>query len=236
MIRDRLWQLARAELNALLEAAERRSKSWGSSSNDIPSNIHDAFDHWAARMSQGIGQESGQASGQDSGQKEGQDVEDGSSGAAAGRSGGTDQARSGADAKTKGSGIDLSQLSDADLAAEIERRRLVREFKDFKAHGGNPFARARRAGAAGRAKAGPGAASKADVPRFSRDVIQAFQTLELGPTRDLGTVKSRFRKLMRQHHPDQFARDPKAQAKATQRAAEISAAFETIERALSSPA
>lgn len=47
----------------------------------------------------------------------------------------------------------------------------------------------------------------------------------------LSEVKSAYKRLMRTHHPDRFANDPRRQAAATRKAAAINEAYARIERA-----
>jgi DnaJ-domain-containing protein 1 len=84
-------------------------------------------------------------------------------------------------------------------------------------------------GGASRARSGTGAAAPHPRERLRAD----YATLGVAFDAPLGDVKRAYKRLMREHHPDRFAHDPRQQAAATRKAAHINAAFEHIEAAMS---
>jgi hypothetical protein len=60
------------------------------------------------------------------------------------------------------------------------------------------------------------------------DLSHDYATLGLTPSASPVEVRKAYKKLVRQWHPDRFARDPAGQAEATQRMRAINTAYETI--------
>src|SRR5215472_14519255 len=57
---------------------------------------------------------------------------------------------------------------------------------------------------------------------------RAYATLGLERTASQRETRRRFRKLVRQWHPDRFANDPRGQAEAAERMRQINAAYDRI--------
>jgi DnaJ-domain-containing protein 1 len=142
-------------------------------------------------------------------------------------------------ARPHGSGPDrtvrLSDLSDSELEAEIERRRLDRELE----------ARARRTRASGPAGASSGATGRTTGregyrpnpgtarPRGPVDPIaRAYASLEVKPGSDFDTVRRAYRNLMRKYHPDRHTATPEKQKAANELAQKLTEAYKTLERHL----
>jgi curved DNA-binding protein CbpA len=60
------------------------------------------------------------------------------------------------------------------------------------------------------------------------DLRRAYATLGLTPAASPSQVRRAYRQLVKQWHPDRFARDPAGEAEATQRMRAINAAYDTI--------
>ncbi|HEY5091312.1 MAG TPA: J domain-containing protein [Polyangia bacterium] len=114
-------------------------------------------------------------------------------------------------------GGDVSSLSDAELAAEIERRRQAREEVEQAIHGrrGPPPRSAPRRTAAG-----------------DEAIRKAYAALEIRPGSDFETVRSSYRRLMRKYHPDLHAETPEQQRAATDLTQRLTEAYKTLERHL----
>ncbi|MEM1009316.1 MAG: J domain-containing protein, partial [Myxococcota bacterium] len=70
-------------------------------------------------------------------------------------------------------------------------------------------------------------------PLWGRDpkLEKAYQSLQLpyGATREV--VKTQFRQLLKQHHPDRFIDEPVAYQRATQTSQQLTEAYHTIQKA-----
>ncbi len=58
--------------------------------------------------------------------------------------------------------------------------------------------------------------------------VDHYRTLGLSPGADLDAVKTAYRKQMRAHHPDRFAHDPAAEARAHEKAQVINQAYQEL--------
>jgi DnaJ-domain-containing protein 1 len=123
----------------------------------------------------------------------------------------------------------LSDISDEELEAELERRRVSREAA----------ARAARARAESAARARPGArpqqqTSSAPPPRPSSadELRRAYAALEVPQGSDFETVRKGYRTLMRKYHPDRHAQTPDKQKAATELAQKLTQAYKVLERQL----
>ncbi len=65
-------------------------------------------------------------------------------------------------------------------------------------------------------------------PSPEADRLRWYRTLELEPGADLPTVRKAYRRLLKQYHPDKFARDPEKYKAATEVARNITAAYEGL--------
>jgi DnaJ-domain-containing protein 1 len=141
----------------------------------------------------------------------------------------SDAAAPSSDAR-RGAKVRLEDLSDAELEAEIERRRLDREME----------ARARQARPSGSSTTGPGSrptGSRAGAgparPRAPTDPIaRAYASLEVKPGSDFDTVRKAYRNMMRKYHPDRHTANPEKQKAANELAQKLTDAYKTLERQL----
>jgi DnaJ-domain-containing protein 1 len=70
-------------------------------------------------------------------------------------------------------------------------------------------------------------------PRSSKAKLAAhYKTMGIPEGTPFPKVRARFRKLMRQYHPDRYASDPKKQSWATKKTQAYSEAFAALEKAL----
>jgi DnaJ-domain-containing protein 1 len=114
-------------------------------------------------------------------------------------------------------GGDVSSLSDAELSAEIERRRQAREEVEQATHGrrGPPPRPPQRRTAAG-----------------DEAIRKAYAALEIQPGSDFETVRHSYRRLLRKYHPDLHADTPDNQRAATDLTQRLTEAYKTLERHL----
>jgi DnaJ-domain-containing protein 1 len=134
-------------------------------------------------------------------------------------------------------GSDLHNMSDAELQAEIERRRHAREEAEEAATGKRP--EASRAGASPRSDAGArssarGAGARSEPPRRTASgdaaVRKAYAALEVPPGSDFETIRKAYRRLMRKYHPDLHRGSPEAQRAATDLAQRLTEAYKVLEK------
>jgi DnaJ-domain-containing protein 1 len=122
--------------------------------------------------------------------------------------------------------VRLEDLSDAELEAEIERRRLDREMES----------RARRqAASAPPPSSGRPSAGYRPPPRPSARVdpiARAYASLEVKPGSDFDTVRRAYRSMMRKYHPDRHTSSPEKQKAANELAQKLTDAYKTLERHL----
>ena len=123
-----------------------------------------------------------------------------------------------------------------DGLSEEERRVLADEEKDptVGAKAGRKARQFRDAAEEAWEKAFEAAQARGGgVPGSSRpspeaERIRWYRTLELEPGADLPTVRKAYRRLLKQYHPDKFARDPEKYKAATEVARNITAAYEGL--------
>jgi hypothetical protein len=158
--------------------------------------------------------------------------------------------------------VDLASLSDAELTAEIERRKREREAQakghpraaGARAshapgeHAAGPSAAAERAGHTraegsgrggtqghdGRAH-GPGSSrggARAAAPAGRTELHRAYAALEVPAGSDFETVRKAYRNLMRKYHPDRHAQSAEKQKAATELAQRLTEAYKVLERHL----
>lgn len=58
--------------------------------------------------------------------------------------------------------------------------------------------------------------------------VNHYETLGVGPDATMDEVKAAYRLKMREHHPDRYAHDPKAEADAQERAQVINVAYQEL--------
>lgn len=138
----------------------------------------------------------------------------------------------------------LEEMSDEQLEAELERRRrehLARAAAaEAKEKAGEPTGPAEPARDAEPATQAPprreaGAAAE-DLLRLSpqrrRQLRQYYANLELPFGAELDEVKSAFRRLMRQYHPDKHQEDPARRQLATQLSQKLTVAYNELTKEL----
>jgi DnaJ-domain-containing protein 1 len=121
------------------------------------------------------------------------------------------------DRDLRDSGGDLSSMSDAELSAEIERRRQAREEVEQATHGTRP---PRRPPPPRRTAAGDDA------------IRRAYAALEIQPGSDFEAVRHSYLRLLRKYHPDLHADTPEKQRAATDLTQRLTEAYKTLERHL----
>ncbi len=145
------------------------------------------------------------------------------------------------------SGQSLEEMSDAELEAELERRR-----REHTARAAVEESRKRASDDSGedtRAEEGEGtgedrqrtskrkpSASTVDLldlsPKKRRQVRQYYANLELPFGADLDEVKHAYRRLMRQYHPDKHQSDPARRQLATQLSQKLTVAYNELNQLL----
>jgi DnaJ-domain-containing protein 1 len=117
--------------------------------------------------------------------------------------------------------VRLQDLSDDELEAEIERRRLDRELDE----------RSRRAHTASQtSRPHPPPTSR---PRAAADPIaRAYAALEVPVGSDFDTVRKAYRTMMRKYHPDRHAAAPEKQKTATELAQRLTESYKLLEKHL----
>lgn len=115
--------------------------------------------------------------------------------------------------------VRLEDLSDAELEAEIERRKLDREINERAA---------RASSSAGQTRPPP----PPPRPRTGDPIARAYAALEVPPGSDFETVRKAYRTMMRKYHPDRHASSPEKQKAANEVAQKLTEAYETLEKRL----
>ena len=116
-------------------------------------------------------------------------------------------------------GGDFAGMSDAELAAEIERRRKARDEVEEAVHG-------KRRTAPPPPRTPPRTASGVDALR------KAYAALEVPAGSDFDTVKKSYRRLMRKYHPDLHGGAPEKSRAATDLTQRLTQAYKTLEKHL----
>ena len=129
----------------------------------------------------------------------------------------------------RGRPVRLEELSDAELEAEIERRKLDREIDE----------RSRRASAQSQARRAYGGGSTGTTGTYGRPasvandpVAKAYAALEVAPGADFDTVRKAYRNMMRKYHPDRHAGSPEKQKAANELAQKLSESYRLLEKRL----
>jgi hypothetical protein len=121
--------------------------------------------------------------------------------------------------------VRLDDLSDEDLEAEIERRRLDREIDD-RARSARPPAGGPTAGAS----RGPRPAPASHTP--GDPVTRAYAALEVPVGADFDAVRKAYRNMMRKYHPDRHAGSPEKQKSANELAQKLTESYKLLEKRL----
>jgi DnaJ-domain-containing protein 1 len=134
---------------------------------------------------------------------------------------------------------ELSNMSDEELEAELERRRRAREEAEEAATGRKSAARAgatprpeRTGGAGGRTTSGSRRAEPPPRRTASGDdaIRKAYAALEVPPGSDFETIRKAYRRLMRKYHPDLHRASPEAQKAATDLTQRLTEAYKLLEK------
>jgi hypothetical protein len=121
--------------------------------------------------------------------------------------------------------VRLEDLSDEELEAEIERRRLDKELQD----------RTARADRASPSSAGRERPRTNPTPSGVDPIAKAYAALEVPNGSDFETVRKSYRALMRKYHPDRHTATPEKQKAANELAQKLTDAYKTLERRLRPP-
>ena len=118
--------------------------------------------------------------------------------------------------------VRLEDLSDEELEAEIERRRLDKELND-------------RGARASQSSAGRERPHTNPTPSGVDPIVKAYAALEVPNGSDFETVRKSYRALMRKYHPDRHTATPEKQKAANELAQKLTDAYKTLERRLRPP-
>jgi DnaJ-domain-containing protein 1 len=125
----------------------------------------------------------------------------------------------------------LDELTDAQLEAELERRRLAREAASRGARARAEESARRAADGARRAAQGASRPRPA-APPGSDEIRKAYAALEVTYGADFETVRTSYRALMRKYHPDRQGPSPERQKAANDLAARLTSAYKVLSRHL----
>ncbi|MDX2020134.1 MAG: J domain-containing protein [Deltaproteobacteria bacterium] len=123
----------------------------------------------------------------------------------------------------------LEAFSEAELEAELERRRLDRELEERLA------AAAKRAKASRPSEAPRSSSAPPPASANSDRLAKAYAALELPRTADFATVKQQYRKLMRKYHPDHHTGSPDKEKAAHELTQKLTEAYKLLEKHLRTP-
>jgi len=112
----------------------------------------------------------------------------------------------------------LNAFSEAELEAELERRRLDKELDE------------RIPQAAKRTNTSP--RPKPATNTAPDKTAQAYAALELKPGADFATVKSQYRNMMRKYHPDHHTGSPEKEKAAHELTQKLTEAYKLLEERL----
>jgi DnaJ-domain-containing protein 1 len=130
--------------------------------------------------------------------------------------------------RRSGRKVRLEDLSDEELEAEIERRRLDKEL-DERAE------EAARRASSGARRTRPTPTSSAKSGSSADPIAKAYAALEVPNGSDFETVRKAYRTLMRKYHPDRHTATPDKQKAANELAQKLTDAYKTLERRLRPP-
>lgn len=128
----------------------------------------------------------------------------------------------------------LAALSDEELEAELERRRLDREIEE-RARRAQQKPSGRSAGTSsgtGQSRSGTGRAAGFGTAPPAGDLNRAYAALEVPPGSDFDTVRKAYRTLMRKYHPDRHAGSPEKQKAANELAQRLTESYKLLEKRL----
>jgi hypothetical protein len=135
-----------------------------------------------------------------------------------------------------GRGQSLEEMSDAELEAELDRRRREAATRDAvdKAKGKAGTSQKKRPSASKSSPTKDGEALDLfDLsPKERRKVRQYYANLELPFGASLEDVKTSYRRLMRQYHPDKHQLDPARRELATQLSQKLTVAYSELRKLL----
>jgi DnaJ-domain-containing protein 1 len=137
----------------------------------------------------------------------------------------------------RGRPVRLEELTDQELEAEIERRRLDREIEERsrrasaqgqarRAYGGNAGSTSGGSSSSGARSSGPRGSGPGDA------VTRAYAALEVPPGSDFETVRKAYRNMMRKYHPDRHAATPEKQKAANELAQKLTESYRLLEKRL----
>jgi DnaJ-domain-containing protein 1 len=137
----------------------------------------------------------------------------------------------------------LSELTDAQLEAELERRRLTREAAARAARARAEYAARQAEEGARRAQEndsartrtpgqGSAGASRPRPPVSGDEVRRAYAALEVAYGADFATVRKSYRALVRKYHPDRQGPSPDKQKAANELTQRLTAAYKVLGRHL----
>src|SRR6185295_13687877 len=116
-------------------------------------------------------------------------------------------------------GGDFAGMSDAELTAEIERRRKARDEVEEAVHGK-------------RRTAPPPPRTPLRTASGDDALRKAYAALEVPAGSDFDTVKKSYRRLMRKYHPDLHTGAPEKSRAATDLTQRLTQAYKTLEKHL----
>ena len=127
----------------------------------------------------------------------------------------------------------LEEMSDAELEAELERRRAEHRQRAAAARAGadapDEATASRRAPPAARPSPESSALFDGLSPQRRREVRQYYANLELPFGVSLDEVKQAYRRMMRQYHPDKHT-DPARKQLATQLSQKLTVAYNELSK------
>lgn len=127
----------------------------------------------------------------------------------------------------------VEELSDEELALELERRRDRKRREEAAREAASAAARAARVRAEQRPRTSPPPSRGPQrPPTEAQRIARLYATLETPVGADFETVKRNFRKLMRKYHPDLHAGSPEKLKSATEKSATLTTAYQELERIL----
>jgi len=124
-----------------------------------------------------------------------------------------------------GAGGDISQMSDEELMAEIERRKRARDEVEEAVHG-------RRRPQQTPPRSAPPPRPPPRTAAGDDAIRKAYAALEVPAGSDMETVKKSYRRLMRKYHPDLHVGTPEKARAATDLTQRLTQAYKTLEKHL----
>ena len=124
-----------------------------------------------------------------------------------------------------GAGGDISQMSDEELMAEIERRKRARDEVEDAVHG-------RRRPQQPPPRSAPSPRPPPRTAAGDDAIRKAYAALEVPAGSDMETVKKSYRRLMRKYHPDLHVGTPEKARAATDLTQRLTQAYKTLEKHL----